>query len=343
MNLILNFMEDAGNRVNIVVLDACRDNPYVRKFRSSSRGLGHIEAAKGMFIGFATAPGSVAADGTGRNGLYTEHLLASLKHPDGDIDKVFRRVAAQVSKATREQQVPWVSSSLTGDFYFRTPVVKGVDDARVRQIEQERADLAKEVEKLRAELQNARVASISVKPPQGAPRPVPAAPEATKPEPRPLSKSAAPASESAVGAQADWSTRVAALENLAGQLTFAKALALLFDITGDDALGRLVSLETETKRLSWHSAYALGTTANGGIVRGRSWKWGNTRNAEDAALSHCKGDCKVVMVNGEFREKEFIAFARALRGSLPAVRRSLLTAVAVADSTTTGTTDTVAR
>ena len=143
-NLVLSYMDEAQNRVNIVVLDACRNNPFARSFRSASRGLAQMEAAKGSFVAFATAPGSVAADGEGRNGVYTEHLLASLKEADGDIDKVFRRVAANVSTVTGGKQVPWVASSLTGDFYFRMPAAR--DDTKLKQAEQERAALAKALE-----------------------------------------------------------------------------------------------------------------------------------------------------------------------------------------------------
>jgi PQQ-dependent catabolism-associated CXXCW motif protein len=126
-NRVLAAMDGAGNRVNLVILDACRDNPFARSFRSASRGLAQMEAAQGSYIAFATGPGSVALDGDGRNGLYTHHLLQSLKHPDTDIDKVFRRVTADVSRATGGRQVPWISSSLTGDFYFR-PDSPGADD-----------------------------------------------------------------------------------------------------------------------------------------------------------------------------------------------------------------------
>lgn len=118
-NLVLSYMDEARSRVNIVVLDACRNNPFARSFRSASRGLVQMEAGRGTFIAFATAPGSVAADGDGRNGLYTRYLLQSLKHRDSDIDKVFRRVTAEVARATNGAQVPWVSTSLTGDFAFR--------------------------------------------------------------------------------------------------------------------------------------------------------------------------------------------------------------------------------
>ena len=118
-NRVLAAMDEAGNRVNLVILDACRDNPVARSFRSATRGLAQMEAAQGTYIAFATAPGSVALDGTGRNGLYTHYLLQSLRQPDTDIDKVFRRVTADVARATGGKQVPWISSSLTGDFSFR--------------------------------------------------------------------------------------------------------------------------------------------------------------------------------------------------------------------------------
>jgi PQQ-dependent catabolism-associated CXXCW motif protein len=121
-NRVLAAMDDAGNRVNLVILDACRDNPFARSFRSASHGLAQMEAAQGTYIAFATGPGSVAADGTGRNGLYTQYLLQSLRQPISDIDKVFRRVTAEVARATGGKQVPWVSSSLTGDFSFRPDV-----------------------------------------------------------------------------------------------------------------------------------------------------------------------------------------------------------------------------
>ena len=118
-NRVLAAMDAAGNRVNIIILDACRDNPYARSFRSGSRGLAQMEAAKGSLVAFATGPGSVASDGAGRNGLYTQHLLQSLNHPESDIDKVFRRVTADVTRATGNRQVPWKADSLTGEFYFR--------------------------------------------------------------------------------------------------------------------------------------------------------------------------------------------------------------------------------
>jgi formylglycine-generating enzyme required for sulfatase activity len=125
VNLVLEKMESAGNRVNVVVLDACRNNPFARRFRSAARGLAQMDAAKGSYIAYATAPGSVAADGSGRNGVYTKHLLASLRQPESDIEKVFKRVRANVARETGNKQIPWESSSLIGDFYFNPSAKPG--------------------------------------------------------------------------------------------------------------------------------------------------------------------------------------------------------------------------
>ena len=117
-NSVLRAMEEAGNPTNIMIMDACRDNPFARSWRSASRGLAQMNAPSGSFIAFATAPGSVAADGDGRNSPFTKHLLSSLSQPDLDIDRVFTRVTAAVARDTGRQQVPWKSSSLTGAFSF---------------------------------------------------------------------------------------------------------------------------------------------------------------------------------------------------------------------------------
>ena len=119
-NTVLAGMEEAGNRVNIVILDACRNNPFARSWRSAAAGgLAQMNAPTGSFIAFATAPSSVAADGSGRNGIFTKHLLANLRQGESDIDRVFTRVTAGVSQETGNRQVPWKSSSLTGVFQFR--------------------------------------------------------------------------------------------------------------------------------------------------------------------------------------------------------------------------------
>ena len=116
---ILGRMEDAGNRINIVILDACRDNPFRKFWRSSSRGLtAPLQAVSGTLIAFATAPGKVASDGTGRNGLFTSYLLKYIKTPNLDVDFMLRKVRSDVAKDTNDYQVPWTSSSLRGEFAF---------------------------------------------------------------------------------------------------------------------------------------------------------------------------------------------------------------------------------
>ncbi|MCK5361344.1 MAG: caspase family protein, partial [Gammaproteobacteria bacterium] len=115
---VLEEMEFAGNRINIVILDACRNNPFERRFRGGSRGLAAIDAARGILIAYATAPGAVAADGDGDNGLYTAELLAALQVPNLKVEEVFKRVRVAVTARTGGAQVPWESSSLTGDLVF---------------------------------------------------------------------------------------------------------------------------------------------------------------------------------------------------------------------------------
>ncbi|MBT3387258.1 MAG: hypothetical protein HN417_04935 [Desulfobacula sp.] len=116
--LVLGKMEDAGNDLNIVILDACRNNPFARSFRSSISGLARMDAPKGSFIAYATAPGSLAADGEGRNGIYTKHLIRNINKPHINVEKVFKNVRVAVVSETSSKQVPWEASSLMGTFYF---------------------------------------------------------------------------------------------------------------------------------------------------------------------------------------------------------------------------------
>ena len=118
VQVVLEEMAFAGNRINIVILDACRNNPFERRFRGGSRGLAAIDAARGTLVAYATSPGSVAADGDGINGLYTSELLAALAVPNLKAEEVFKRVRVAVTNRTGGAQVPWESSSLTGDFVF---------------------------------------------------------------------------------------------------------------------------------------------------------------------------------------------------------------------------------
>jgi hypothetical protein len=121
---VLGQMEAASNPLNIVILDACRNNPFARAFRSQNRGLASIDAPTGTIIAYSTAPGSVAADGEGVNSVYTQELLRHMKAPGIAIEEMFKRVRIAVRQATRERQIPWESTALVGDFFF-VPTDKG--------------------------------------------------------------------------------------------------------------------------------------------------------------------------------------------------------------------------
>ena len=117
---VLVRMDTAKTRLNIVILDACRDNPFGRSFRSTARGLAAIDAPSGTLIAYATAPGRVARDGQGDNGLYTAELLRTMREPGLPIENVFKRVRQAVREVTKGEQVPWEASSMEGEFVFRT-------------------------------------------------------------------------------------------------------------------------------------------------------------------------------------------------------------------------------
>jgi hypothetical protein len=115
---LLGAMEYAKNRLNIIILDACRNNPFQRSFRSVSHGLAKMDAPAGSYLAYATGPDSVAADGNERNGTYTAALLQHIRTEGIPIEDVFKKVRSEVMAKTSGQQVPWESSSLTGSFYF---------------------------------------------------------------------------------------------------------------------------------------------------------------------------------------------------------------------------------
>lgn len=117
--MVLGNMERSNARMNIVILDACRNNPFPAVNRSLSGGLGEMHRARGSFIAYATAPGSVAADGGGRNGLYTQELLRAMRKPGLTIEQVFKEVRANVLRLSANKQNTWDSSNIIGEFYFK--------------------------------------------------------------------------------------------------------------------------------------------------------------------------------------------------------------------------------
>ena len=116
---VLDKMEAAGNVANIMILDACRNNPFTRNARSAQAGLAQMDAPVGTLVAYATSPGAVASDGSGIHGLYTQHLLAAIRQPSSKVEDVFKQVRANVRRDSLGKQVPWEATSLEGDFYFR--------------------------------------------------------------------------------------------------------------------------------------------------------------------------------------------------------------------------------
>jgi hypothetical protein len=134
---VLRAMHAAQNEMNIVILDACRDNP-LRRTRSAARGLARIDAPSGTFIAYAAAPGQTAQDGsTGANGVFTGELLKAIREPNVPLEQMFKKVITGVRAGTRGAQTPWSESSIQGDFYFHTQALPaasphaGVDPRQV--------------------------------------------------------------------------------------------------------------------------------------------------------------------------------------------------------------------
>jgi hypothetical protein len=122
VDLVLEQMSEARNRANVVILDACRNNPFLPQRRGAGKGLAAIDAARGTLIAYSTAPGTVAVDGEGPNSPYTESLVRAIDQPGLTVEEVFKRVRQTVIQATQGVQTPWESSSLTGDLVLNLNV-----------------------------------------------------------------------------------------------------------------------------------------------------------------------------------------------------------------------------
>jgi uncharacterized caspase-like protein len=132
---LLERLGQLQNGLNMVILDACRNNPFTNpnlvgpdgrlvRFRGTAQsGLAQLQAPQGTLVAFATAPGAIAMDGRDfNNSLYTKHLLANIQAPGLPVEQLFKRVRIAVAQETKRLQVPWESSSLMGDFCFKTNV-----------------------------------------------------------------------------------------------------------------------------------------------------------------------------------------------------------------------------
>lgn len=138
--LILDKMENGGSRINIVILDACRDNPF-KGFRSISRGFAPMSAPRGTIISYSTDAGSVARDGTGRNSPYTKYLIETMVIPGLQVEDVFKKVREMVDYETDGDQMPWELSSLIGDFYFIQGPVNQVSQNEISLISNDKNEI----------------------------------------------------------------------------------------------------------------------------------------------------------------------------------------------------------
>jgi hypothetical protein len=130
LNKVIDLMERSGTATNIIILDACRNNPFERAWHRSAsvRGLAPVYAPRGTLIAYATSPGQYASDGSGRNGAYTQALLQHLRTPDCSIENMFKRVRNTLSAATLQKQISWEHTSLADEFFFNLSLGKRIDE-----------------------------------------------------------------------------------------------------------------------------------------------------------------------------------------------------------------------
>ncbi|MFW1586373.1 caspase family protein [Vibrio parahaemolyticus] len=120
LNRLIETMDSCSNKTNLIILDACRDNPCESAWTrsASAKSLAPMFAPKGTLIAYSTSPGETASDGAGNNGAYTESLLKHITKPDIPIEDVFKKVRNTLSVITKGKQTSWEHTSLTGEYYF---------------------------------------------------------------------------------------------------------------------------------------------------------------------------------------------------------------------------------
>jgi hypothetical protein len=129
ISVLLSYMGQVKNKSFLVILDACREDPFAGTYRAPVKGLSQFDAPAGSLLAFSTAPGSVARDGEGSNGLYTGHLLRELAVKGAKIEDAFKRVRLNVRMESNGQQIPWESTSMEDDIYLFESTRKQLSDA----------------------------------------------------------------------------------------------------------------------------------------------------------------------------------------------------------------------
>jgi len=145
VTLLLEKMRTANNALNILILDACRNNPF-GAVGPASAGLAPMDAPARTIIAFSTAPGQFAADGTGDNSIYTKNLVTYMREPGMKLEDVFKRVRTAVRQDSGGRQVPWENTSLEADFYFKAPDAKAVAGEQEERRKEQQAAIDRAVE-----------------------------------------------------------------------------------------------------------------------------------------------------------------------------------------------------
>ena len=129
ISVLLSYMGEVKNKSFLVILDACREDPFAGTYRAPYKGLSQFDAPAGSLLAFSTSPGNVARDGEGSNGLYTGHLLRELAVKGAKIEDAFKRVRLNVRMESNGQQIPWESTSMEDDIYLFESARKQLSDA----------------------------------------------------------------------------------------------------------------------------------------------------------------------------------------------------------------------
>lgn len=134
---LIDYMEHAQGRNFLLILDACRDDPFAGTYTPDAKGLSQFDAPVGSLLAYATAPGTVALDGDGQNGLYTSHLLRELSVREARVEEAFKRVRLNVRLSSRGRQIPWESTSLEEDLYMFPQKRKTLTEDEIDQLLQQ--------------------------------------------------------------------------------------------------------------------------------------------------------------------------------------------------------------
>ena len=134
LGLILGRLSKLKDKTFIIILDACRDDPFKGAYRPEQKGLSQFDAPVGSLLAYATSPGNVAADGNGKNGLYTEHLVRELSNRSAKIEDALKRVRLNVRLGSNGEQIPWETTSLESDIFIFSDGYKKLSEAEMERL-----------------------------------------------------------------------------------------------------------------------------------------------------------------------------------------------------------------